>query len=125
MSKKRILVVDDDKAVLEMLCQNLQDCGYDVFSACDGELALQMIAAGNVPDLVVTDIMMPKKEGLEVIVEIRQKFPAVKLVAISGGGRAQDGDFLAMADRYGADLTLRKPINMPELEKKIEKILVK
>lgn len=123
MGKKRILVIDDDDAVRQTLCDNLLDCGYDVAAAGDGEEGLFEIAARAVPDLVVTDIMMPRKEGLEVIMEIRKRFPAVRLVAISGGGRTQMGDFLAMARRLGADASLRKPVNMEELEQTIERLI--
>lgn len=123
MSKKRILVIDDDQNIRAMLCDNLKDCGYDAYCAENGEDGLFEIEADVAPHLVVTDIMMPKKEGLEVIMEIRKKFPGLKVVAISGGGRGQGGDFLTVAGHLGADAALRKPINMTELERTIERLI--
>jgi len=120
--KLRILVIDDEVAVRETLCENLSECGFEVSSASDGEDAVRQIEKGNLPDIVITDIIMPKKEGLEVIVEIRKKYPKIKVIAISGGGRTKTVDFLTLAEKLGADAVLAKPLDLDELENTVRKI---
>lgn len=123
MGKKlRILVIDDEEAVRETICENLELCGYDVFEAIDGEQGIQLIDAGAPPDVVVTDIIMPRKEGLETIIEIRKRYPGVKLIAMSGGGRTKTMDFLELAERLGANAILPKPIDLDELERIVKEL---
>ena len=122
MPKKSILVIDDDVAVRAMLCECLQDVGYIVSEAGDGEMGLQSMEKG-LPDLVITDIIMPKKDGLETVKEIREKYPSVKVLAISGGGRAKIGDFLELARKLGSDAVLSKPIDIVELEKTVQTLI--
>jgi DNA-binding response OmpR family regulator len=116
--KLRILIVDDEADVRDTLCENLLACGFEATSAVDGIDAEHQMSE-NLPDLVITDIIMPRREGLETIVEIRRKYPQVKLIAISGGGRMNTTDFLALAEKLGADGVLAKPIELDELEKMI------
>lgn len=123
MHKKRILVIDDDHAVRAMICENLRDCGYDVAEADNGDTGLAQMDAKSLPDLVITDIIMPKKEGLETIMEMRRKFPRIKLLAISCGSRTRLGDVLSMAEKLGSDATLPKPLNMPLLEETVERLV--
>jgi CheY-like chemotaxis protein len=118
-----ILVIDDDHAVRSTICENLRDFGYKVTEASNGEEGIATIVQDGAPDLVITDIIMPKKEGLETIIEIRSRFPEVKLLAISGGGRVKVGDFLGMAEKLGCNASLQKPLNMVQLEKTVEKLL--
>ncbi len=121
MIKKRILVIDDDNAVRTIICDDLLDCGYDVDHAEDGEIGMQIMAGKALP-IVITDIIMPCKDGVEVILEIREKYPNVKVLAISGGGRIRTGDYLGLAHRLGSHAILRKPLDMIELEKAVEKL---
>ncbi len=121
-AKKRIVVIDDDADVRSILCENLQECGFDVLEAANGEHGLHLIETG-LPDLVITDIIMPQKEGLETILEIRKKYPHVKLIAISGGGRTRTGDFLEAAKKFGSDAAFPKPINMDELETTVRQLV--
>ncbi len=121
--KKWILVIDDDESVRLALCENLEDCGFNVTCAANGDHGLKLIADDGLPDLVITDIIMPQKEGLETIQEIRKKYPGVKLIAMSGGGRTKIGDFLEMARKFGSDAILPKPIDMDELETTVRKLV--
>lgn len=115
--KPRILVIDDQEAVRETVCENLTLCGYEVLGAADGDQGVRSIDENNPPHVVITDIIMPNKEGLETIMEIKKKYPSIKLIAISGGGRTKTTDFLKLADKFGADATMPKPLDMDELER--------
>lgn len=83
-----------------------------------------MIDAGTcAPQVVITDIIMPRKEGLEVIMELRRRHPAIRLIAISGGGRTKSADFLQLAKKLGADAVLPKPLDIDQLEKTVRSVL--
>jgi DNA-binding NarL/FixJ family response regulator len=73
------------------------------------------LAAEHVPDIVITDLVMPEKEGMETIVEVRKRWPGVRVVAISGGGYMSASAYLTMASRLGAVKTLSKPFSNREL----------
>lgn len=117
-----ILVVDDDELVRETLVGYLRTSGFRVTSAFDGEQALEKLKAEPV-DLVLTDLIMPNREGIETIVELRRQHTPVKIIAISGGGRTGDVDFLQMASMLGADGVLRKPFSRAELVRKVHEVL--
>lgn len=123
MFAKRILVIDDDREVRNTICENLRECGYEVLDAGNGAIGLELIEKIGLPDMVITDIIMPEKEGLEIIMEIRKKHPNVRVIAISGGARTQVGDFLEMAKKLGADASFPKPIDMDMLEETIKKLV--
>ena len=106
----KILVIDDEDMVRDVLRQTLEREGYEVEVAADGGKGLDLFQAWN-PDLVITDILMPGKEGLETIRELRNLSPAVKIIAISGGGDRGDLNFLRAASMFGAVRTLSKPIS--------------
>ena len=123
MSEKiRILVVDDDASVRQVICENLEDFGYKVAGAMNGEHGVHVMEAENPPHVVITDIIMPYKGGLEMILEIRKKYPSVKIIAISGGGGNKTMDFLDLAKKIGADAVIAKPIDMDMLEKTVKKL---
>lgn len=104
----RILVVDDNDQMREMLRQMLESSGYEVWDAENGKVALDKIAVSPV-DLVITDIIMPVMEGIELISNIRRMIPPVKVIAISGGGKIDPDYYLNMADKLGVDASLKKP----------------
>jgi CheY-like chemotaxis protein len=110
----RILVIDDDAAVRETLRLVLESAGHSVTCAEDGERGLEAFETVR-PDLVITDILMPEREGIETSLELRRREPGQPIIAISGGGRAGGADFLAMARRMGADAVLPKPFEPDEL----------
>ena len=116
-SKKRILVIDDESSVRETICENLKECGYTVLEAGDGDSGLKVLGGENRPQLVITDLIMPKKEGLETIVEIKKRYPDVRIIAISGGGRTKTMDFLEMAKNLGVDAVVPKPLDMDDFER--------
>jgi CheY-like chemotaxis protein len=109
-----ILVIDDDAAVLHSLAAILEDAGFRVHTASDGAKGLAVFHAVR-PDVVLTDIIMPEKEGIAVTMEIRRECPDVKIIAMSGGGRMGKSDFLEIASKLGADLTLAKPFDGDQL----------
>jgi CheY-like chemotaxis protein len=110
----RILVIDDDVLVLDMLYESLTREGYDVLRASNGEEGLRLYRKEPV-DLIITDLFMPEKEGIETIIELRQDFPDVKIIAISGGGRIGTKDYLQMAKIFGVQRTFTKPVAREQL----------
>ncbi len=117
-----ILLADDDDQVRSMLTHIFQQEGYEVVEACDGLQAINRYDP-DVIDVVVTDIVMPEKEGLETIREIRAINPAARIIAISGGGRIKPEDYLDWADRIGVDRTFTKPLRRVEILAAIEELL--
>lgn len=125
MERKRILIIDDDHFVRMMIRKSLQDHCYDITEATDGEMGLTMISDPVKPHLVITDIMMPHRDGLEIIMEIRKKYPHIRLVAISGSCFGWGGDYLEMSRKLGSDAIFPKPIDMNKMERVIADLLSK
>ena len=115
----RILIADDERLVREMLDIWLTRTGHDVLLADTGLSAINILEKENV-DIAIVDIVMPRMDGLETILEIKKKDKALKIIAISGGSRIRDFDFLKAAETFGADATLHKPLDNMELNKAIE-----
>jgi two-component system, chemotaxis family, chemotaxis protein CheY len=110
----RILVIDDDSLIRETLRRMLEGAGHEVTEAEDGAAGLKAVKAQR-PDLVVTDIYMPGKEGIETIRELRQIVPGLKIIAISGSSWSSGHDALSSAKLLGADRTLPKPFRKEQL----------
>ncbi len=108
-----ILIIDDDDQLRELLSQILEIEGYDVTDAPDSKAGMKLQHTEQ-NDLVVIDIFMPEKDGLEVITELRRDFPDVKIIAISGGGRIASMNYLPIAKRLGAHHILNKPFKLSE-----------
>ncbi len=115
-----ILVVDDEEGILKLLHTLLSQAGYAVIDASNGEAALAKLNGPNRIDLVITDLVMPQKEGLELIRGLHASRPDLKVVAISG---AFGGDFLEAAKMLGAQATLRKPIEKDLLLQTVRTVL--
>jgi DNA-binding response OmpR family regulator len=110
-----ILVIDDDPQVCAVITRALERHGYSVIQAHDGEEGARM-AQQHTPALVLTDILMPNKEGLEVIRELRMAYPTVPIIAMSGGGSSVCADgVLKIARHMGAQHALLKPFALAEL----------
>ena len=105
-----VLVVDDDRAICDALRLTLEDLGYAVITAHDGIEALALFLEHR-PALILTDLVMPGKDGIELMREIRRERAAVKIVAMSGGGRYGRPDYVRLATKLGADAGIRKPFN--------------
>ncbi len=118
-SRSRILVVDDEDEVRTLLVEILRSAGYEVVSARNGNEALEQLETQNF-SLVVADLVMPDREGIETIRDIRQGYPESKIVAVSG---AFGGSYLKMAELLGADATLPKPIEPRQLLAAVCKLL--
>ena len=111
----KVLLIEDDQLVRSTLTEMLIDLGCAVIEAEDGSLGLSLLQSED-PTLVITDILMPNKEGTETIQEIRAAKPDLPIVAISGGGVSGDLTFLDYAQRLGANHILQKPIDLNDLE---------
>jgi len=110
----RIVVADDD-AMARLGYRAMLECaGHTVLVAQDGDEATRLIEHGGV-DLLLLDVLMPRKEGLETLLEIKRRFPATVVVVMSAGGPRSEFDFLAIATKLGADRTLPKPISQNDL----------
>ena len=120
--KRRILVIDDESQIRAMLRQLLDSQGYEVLTAINGKEGV--LKYRNHPfDLVITDIIMPEKEGIEMIMELKQEFPEIKIIAMSGGGRAAPEGYLTIAKKVGAIQTFNKPVDQAHLLRTIEDVL--
>ena len=118
----RILLVDDDAAVRQTLLTGLRAAGHDVVDVADGLKALAAMKQGAF-DLVVTDIVMPNADGIETILKLRRLQPDLPLIAMSGGGRAGDGEYLGIATKFGAVATLAKPFSPRRLVELVASVL--
>ncbi len=119
---KTILVIDDDALVRGMMVGVLRKKGFNVMEAGDGNEGLQVVLHNHI-DLVVTDMLMPDKEGVETIIEIRQINSKIKIIAMSGGGKKQDLTFLQLAKQVGANEILKKPFKPSALLTAINTLL--
>ena len=110
----RILIIDDEDELRSMLRRMLEQAGHEVTEAVNGAEGIQLYERDR-PDLIITDIIMPEKEGVETIIALRQADPNLPIIAISGGGRLEATDFLTMAKKLGARHTLSKPFRRDQL----------
>ena len=117
-----VLIVDDDPQMLRLLTDVVELDNHDVLLAQDGAMALEYFDH-QTPDLMITDILMPNKEGLELISEIREKFPNLKIIAYSGGGASDPESYLEFASGMCADKVFSKPMPLGELRQQIQILL--
>ena len=118
----RILVVDDEELARFTIRDILETAGHEVVEAANGNEAIESQKA-NPCDLMITDIIMPEKEGVATIIELKRDYPDLKIIAISGGGRTKNLDFLQLADEFGADKILAKPFSEDELLERVNDCL--
>lgn len=120
---KRILVVDDEAQIRTMLTQMLEQEGYEVQTAENGEDGFNLVRK-QVFDLVITDMIMPVKDGLKFIMELIKDYPDLKILAISGGGAIKADRYLTMAGYLGDIATLEKPFKRDRLLELVRQQLV-
>ena len=117
-----ILLVDDDDLVRDSLAIALEDAGHQVVAATNGDEGLKALARETF-DLVVLDMLMPEREGIETIREIRKTNLSIPVLAISGGDKTGWSDYLRMASVLGANDTLAKPFTASELVLRVDRLL--
>jgi CheY-like chemotaxis protein len=117
-----ILLVDDDDLFGGMVNKMLDRGGYEVIRTRSGKEALGLYDPQKV-DLVLTDLMMPDMEGIELIIELRRRHPGIKIIAMSGGGKNRPEAYLSVARRLGAARTLAKPFSNEELFTAIQGVI--
>jgi len=115
-----VVVADDDSLLRETFRAFLEARGYNVLLAEDGNDALKIVESTTV-DAMLLDILMPRKEGLETLIELKQRFPALKVFVMSGGGLYGRADFLTVARKFGADAVLRKPFPLQSVIELLER----
>ena len=123
-SKKmeRILVIDDEMQIRSMLRLMLERAGFEVLEAQDGAEGIDMYRE-NPTDLIITDLIMPNKDGIGMIIALKKEFPDAKIIAMSGGGLNRPEGYLMGAQKLGAARTLTKPIDREEMLRAIRDTL--
>jgi CheY-like chemotaxis protein len=129
-----ILIVDDEEDIRDALQMVLERAGYEVRVACDGNEAIELQREAPA-QLVITDIIMPEKDGVNTIKDLRREFPAVRIIAISGGGGVDPmaykpgaittTAYLAAAKEVGADRVFTKPFDREDLIQAVAELLGK
>lgn len=118
----RILIIDDEPQIRSMLTLMLERDGYEVVEAPDGVEGIK-IYRQNPVDLIITDLIMPNKDGIGMIIDLKKEFPDVKIIAMSGGGLNKPDGYLKGAKKLGASCTLTKPIDREEMLQAVREIL--
>lgn len=118
----RILIIEDEVQVRKLTRQMLELEGFEVLEAGDGDSGLKTFTENDV-DLIITDIIMPGKEGIETILELRRINPEVKIIAMSGGGRMGPDGYLELARKFGANQTFSKPFDRAGLVAAVKELL--
>jgi|HubBroStandDraft_6_1064221.scaffolds.fasta_scaffold1363473_2 CheY-like chemotaxis protein len=116
-----ILLVDDDELFRAVVCPALRAADHAVEEAVDGAQALRLLKA-ETPDILITDIFMPNRDGIELIAAVRQAHPAVRIMAISARQNLGMVDLLNLAERLGAHATLAKPFTTEQLLEKLAEL---
>lgn len=119
---KHILLLDDDDDFRAAARDFLLGGGYRVTEVADGQEAIQLCER-DPPDLLITDMSMPRTPGYEVILALRKRYPTLKILAMSGGGRVEAQDYLELARSVGADRTVGKPFHGRTLVRAVLELL--
>ncbi|HOW41507.1 MAG TPA: response regulator [Bacteroidales bacterium] len=120
----RVLIIEDEAELREMIKTTLIRRKYTVMEASNGKEALLHFKP-SMTDLVVTDLIMPEEDGLKVIIKLKELKPSLKIIAVSGGGKAGPGGYLNLAKALGAHTVISKPFSINDLIVKIEELLDK
>jgi DNA-binding response OmpR family regulator len=117
-----ILIVEDEKDLKEILKISLLKRNFTIFEANNGKEAISHFKPA-LTDLVITDLIMPEEDGLKVIIKLREMKPSIKIIAISGGGKAGPGNYLNLAKALGADAVYSKPFSINEIVARVEEFV--
>lgn len=118
----KILIIEDDEEVCEYLESVLSRAGYECLCASNGKTGVELFMT-DPADIVITDIIMPEKDGIETIMDLRRRNSRLKVIAISGGGRAEPENYLHSAKLLGANKTMKKPFTNEEMLQAISDLL--
>lgn len=118
----RILIIDDNTTMSQMLREALELSGYEVVEASNGEEGLDLCRQHDV-GLIITDLFMPKKDGLEAITELQSEFPETRIIAVTAHGEDENYDFLRVARALGARRTFQKPFDLEEMRSAVRDLL--
>ena len=118
----RILIIDDEHHILLMLKKMLERFGYEIDLASNGDEGLRIFRSSP-SDLVITDIIMPEKEGLETIREMKKMQPELRIIAMSGGGKISADNYLETAKIFGASRIIEKPFNQKDMVSAVKELL--
>jgi DNA-binding response OmpR family regulator len=121
-----ILIAEDDAMVMATMTFILTEIGHDVIEAANGAEAMEIFknpAPDRPIEMIITDIIMPKTDGMSLITELRKLDKRIKILAVSGGGRASYSNFLSAARNLGAHESLKKPFTRQQLLEKVETLL--
>ena len=118
----RILIIDDEPQIRSMLTLMLEREGYEVVEASDGVAGIKIYRQSPV-DLIITDLIMPNKDGIGMIIDLKKEFPDVKIIAMSGGGLNKPDGYLKGGKKLGAACTLTKPIDREEMLRAVRETL--
>lgn len=122
--KKGILIIDDEPHVLEAIKREMHELRdeYQIFITSDCSTVFDIIAENTV-EILITDILMPEKDGIQLITETQERYPEIKIITMSGGGKIDAATYLQLARGLGAASTLNKPFTREELLKAISEVL--
>ena len=118
-NKKVILVIDDEEPIRNFLRDMLEKAGYSVIDCEDGDKGIEIFLENNI-DVVLTDIAMPKKDGVEVLIEMKKVSPSIKVIAMSGVRDCEK--LLAVANIYKADATIKKPFEKEDILSAVKRV---
>ncbi|OEU44916.1 MAG: hypothetical protein BBJ60_11980 [Desulfobacterales bacterium S7086C20] len=121
-NNKKVVVIDDNAEIRHVIELKLRTHGYKVITAANGKEGLNLIKSKQ-PDVVITDIVMPEKEGIEVITEVRRDFPNVKIIAMSGGGLIGPHEYLSWTKMMGVQRTFTKPFAINEILEAVNELV--
>lgn len=123
--KKRILIVDDEPLLLEALQREMRELSdeYQVLVTSDCA-AIAAIIADQAVDVLITDILMPEKDGIQIITEMQERYPEIKIITMSGGGKIDAATYLQLAEGLGSSRSLQKPFKKADLLAAIRAVLM-
>ena len=121
MKKIKILIVDDEESLIDLLIDFLVENGYEVEGCVNSKDAKTKFLEFK-PDIVITDVVMPDIDGIELLLELRKINADIRIIVMSGGNRGHADTYLQMADKLGANTIIRKPFELTELLLEIKKI---